>query len=532
MQKKGFLKGAAILGIAGILVKVIGLLYRIPLANIIGTQGAGVYGSAYPFYTTLLMVSTAGLPPVISKLVAQNIARGDRAGAKKIFKVALALLSTFGLIAALVLYLFSQRFAILSKDPLAQLAISYIAPALFFVSVMSAIRGYFQGMQNMFPTAMTQMVEQVGKVVMGLYFASTMVSKGFEYGAAGAMLGIMLSELLALLVLIVYYFVKRKKISKKEKTSLKTRTILKDIVKLAIPILIGASIMPLVTLTDMLIIKERLMDIGYSMEEARSTFGIFSLFVNPLVNVPGTVSLAFCVSILPVISAAKSTGSLDVVRRNSKIGLKMAMLVGMPSAVGLAILATPIMDMLYGYKLTSNEVALAGSLLAIIAGGVIFLSILQTMNGVLQGLGRVMVPVIALGSGALVKIILNYVLVGIPSINIYGAPISTFACYMVAAIIDIFMVKYFTNVKFGIRECVIRPILASIFMGASTWGVYALLFNRVGNAAATIIAVFVGIIMFVVCIPIFNVLTRHEIINIPGGKKMIKLYDLASKEIK
>lgn len=531
MQKKSFLKGAFTLGLSGLIVKVIGILYRIPLANIIGTEGAGIYQKAYPFYTLLLMLSTAGLPPAISKLVAQNTAKGDRAGARKILRVSLVMLGTFGFISAFLLYFFSYDFALMADDPLAQTAISFIAPAVFFVTLMAAIRGYFQGLQNMFPTALTQMVEQVGKVIFGLGFASYMAPRGIEYGAAGAVLGVMIAEFLAMVAVFIYYFVKRPRLPHNEKTELKVYGILKQILHLSIPILIGASVMPIVQLSDSLIITVRLQDIGYTESTARSVYGIFSGFINPLVNVPGTVALAFCVSILPVISAAKSMDSMDVVRNNTKIGFKMATMVGIPSAVGLGVLARPIMGLLYGNTLTSSQVVLAGNLLALIAGGVIFLSILQTMNGVLQGLGRVMIPVAALSLGAVVKITLNFLLIGIPSINIYGAPISTFACYAVASIVDIIMVKKYTNVKFGVMDTVMRPLLASIFMGVAAWGMYALLSDKVGSSVAALAGVFIGIIVFVLCIPIFNVLSRDEIIALPGGKKMIKFYDKVSWKV-
>jgi stage V sporulation protein B len=531
MQKKSFLKGAFTLGISGLIVKVIGILYRIPLANIIGTEGAGIYQKAYPFYTLLLMLSTAGLPPAISKLVAQNTAIGDRAGARKILRVSLVMLGTFGLVSAFILYFFSYDFAVMADDPLSQIAISFIAPAVFFVTLMAAIRGYFQGLQNMFPTAMTQMVEQIGKVIFGLSLATYLNPRGIEYGAAGAVLGVMIAEFLAMAAVFIYYLIKRPRVSHHEKTELKVYDILKQILNLSIPILIGASVMPIVQLSDSLLITVRLQDIGYTESTARSVYGIFSGFINPLVNVPGTVALAFCVSILPVISAAMSMDSMDVVRHNTKIGLKMATMVGIPSAIGLGVLASPIMDLLYGNTLTPDEVILAGNLLLLISGGVVFLCILQTMNGVLQGLGRVMIPVAALFLGAAVKIILNFILIGIPSINIYGAPISTFACYAVASILDIIMVKKYTNVKFVVMDDVVRPLLASIFMGAAAWGMYALLSGRVGSSVATLAGVFIGLIVFVICIPLFNVLSRNEILALPGGKKIIKAYELFSKKV-
>ena len=309
----------------------------------------------------------------------------------------------------------------------------------------------------------------------------------------------------------------------------KSDEIIKKILKLAIPILIGASIMPIITYLDANIITGRLISIGYTAESARPIFGIYTGRVNPLLNVPGTVSLAFCVSIVAAVSASQAAGETENVKRNAKLGFKMATLVGIPAAVGLGVLGVPIMNLLYRSSSADSNL-LAGNLMMVLAGGVIFLSILQTLNGVLQGLGKVLVPVAALGSGAVVKVILIYILIGIPEVGIYGAPISTFVCYIIAAVIDIIMVKRLTGVKFGFSECILRPFLASAFMGGTAWGVHTLLITPIGNSFATLIAVLVGILVFLIYIPIFKVLRRGEMLAMPGGHRIIKIYDLLSRE--
>ena len=188
---------------AGVLVKVIGVVYRVVLGRFIGDGGLGIYYKAFPIYAYLLVLSTAGIPPAVSKLVAQYRAKGDKGGAQKVFRTALTLTAILGFVIALTLFIFREPVANLSHEPRAALAIGYIAPAIFFVAVLSVIRGYFQGMHHMFPTAMSQMVEQIGKVVMGLYFASMFLPQGIAYGAAGAVLGMTLSEALALLIMVI-----------------------------------------------------------------------------------------------------------------------------------------------------------------------------------------------------------------------------------------------------------------------------------------------------------------------------------------
>jgi len=527
--KKSFVRGAAILGITGFLVKLIGVLYGIPLNKILGAGGAGVYGSAYPFYTYLLMLSTAGLPPTIAKLVAESVSKGDHAGAKKIFKISMVLMAGLGLLFSTTLFVFAEEIAVnFAHDPLAKLPIMAIAPAIFFVSIMASIRGYFQGLQNMVPTAVSQLVEQVIKIIFGITLAMLLIPRGIEYGAMGAMIGIVISELMGLLVAIGFYIKKAPKISKDIKTDKTAKSILKSILSIAFPILLGASIMPLVQMIDTNLIKVRLQSIGYTLEVSRDLFGLFSRFVNQLVNVPGSISLAFCVSMVPAAAAAVAKKDNNLLNRNIFLGYKLSMMVALPSAVGLFILAGPIMDLLYRSEFVENPeyFIIATNLLKIISGGVVFLSILQTFNGLLQGMGKVFVPVIALSSGAITKIILCYVLVGTPYFNIYGAPISTFACYMVAAIIDIIIVKKLTKVKFSQNRFNIKLVLATSLMGASAWGGYELLSRLVGARPATILAVVIGVILFVLGLMIFKVLTKEEMRSIPGGKKLIKIYDL------
>lgn len=525
-DKKSFVRGAAILGVTGFLVKLIGVLYRIPLNNILGEEGAGLYMKAYPFYTFLLMLSTAGLPPTIAKLVAESTSKGDYAGAKKIFRIALYLMTALGLTFSIVLLLFSNQFSALVGDELARLPIMAIAPAIVLVSIMAAIRGYFQGLQNMVPTALSQLAEQVGKIVFGITLAILLMPKGIEYGAAGAVLGVVISEVIGLLVVIIFYIRKAPKLQKHTKSNISSKTILKKIVSIAFPILLGASIMPLVTLIDASLITLRLQQIGYTMENARGVYGLFSSYVNTLVNVPGSISLAFCVSMVPAAAAAIARGDKNLLNRNVFLGYKLSLLVAIPSAVGLYILAYPIMDLLYGNRLSLERLLIAANLLKIISGGVIFLSILQTFNGLLQGMGKVYIPVIALSTGAITKIVLCYVLVGNPQFNIYGAPISTFACYAVAATIDIVMVKRLTKVNFNQNGFNIKIVLASALMGAAAWAGHEMLSTPIGSSFATILAVVIGILVFVLGLIIFKVLSKEEMRSIPGGNKLAKVYDL------
>ncbi len=524
--KKSFVRGAAILGVTGFLVKLIGLLYRIPLNNILGAGGAGLYMKAYPFYTYLLMLSTAGLPPTIAKLVAESVSKGDHAGAKKIFKISLFLMMGLGLTFSTLLFLFSRQLSVLVGDSLARLPIAAIAPAIVLVSTMAAIRGYFQGLQNMIPTAVSQFAEQIAKIVFGITLAMLWIPKGIEYGVVGAIIGIVISEVIGLLVVIAFYIIKAPKVKEKSKSDISTKKILNQILSIAFPILLGASIMPLIQFIDSIIITGRLESIGYLHETARDYFGLFTSYVNTLVNVPGSISLAFCVSMVPAAAAAVAVKDKNLLNKNVFLGYKLSMLVAVPSAVGLFVLAYPIMDLLYGNKLSAEYLLIASNLLKIISGGVIFLSVLQTFNGLLQGMGKVYVPVIALSTGAITKVILSYMLVANTHLNIYGAPISTFACYAIAALIDIIVIKKLTKVKFKQNRFTIKLFLASALMGTSAWAGYSVFKNITGSSIATVLAVFIGIVIFIIGLIIFKVLTKEEMNAIPGGSKLAKIYSL------
>ncbi|MBN2879204.1 MAG: polysaccharide biosynthesis protein [Clostridia bacterium] len=526
--KKSFIRGAAILGATGFLVKLIGVLYRIPLNNILSSGGAGIYFKAYPIYTYLLTLSTAGLPPTIAKLVAEKVAVGDHAGAKKIFKISFSLMAILGLTLSVLLFLFSEQFSTLVNEPLARFSIALIAPAIVLVSVMAAIRGYFQGLQNMIPTAVSQIAEQVGKIIFGITLAILLTPKGIEYGAAGAIGGVVISEIIGLLVVIFFYIRKAPKIDKHLKSDISSKEILKKIASIALPILLGASIMPLIQFIDASLITVRLESIGYEHEIARQQFGLFAGFVNTLINVPGSISLAFCVSMVPAAADAIARKDNNLLNKNINLGYRLSLLVSVPSAVGLFVLAGPIMNLLYSGEFVQNpeNYYIALNLLKVISGGIIFLSILQTFNGLLQGMGKVFVPVIALSSGAVTKVILSYFLIGTPFFNIYGAPISTFACYVVAATIDIIVVKKLTKAKLSQNWFNVKIALASGLMGAVVWFSHAQIMKITGTKIATLLAVAIGVVVFIIGLVAFKVLKKEEMNAIPGGKKLAKLYRL------
>lgn len=522
-KKRSFLAGAALLGISGLLVKLIGAFYRIPLTHIIGDEGLGLYQLAYPIYSTLLVLSTAGLPTAISKLVSEHMARGEQVQARRVFTVSLWLLVAAGAIMSFVLFLFGGAIAQAVGDPLAKLSMMAIAPSLFFVAALSAFRGYFQGMQNMVPTAVSQLVEQAGKLLVGFTLASRLMPYGVEYGAAGAVLGVTASELAALILVMGMYARNRRTQGQPKPHAMRlesARSVLRRLLPIAIPVMLGACIMPMVGLVDELLVMNRLQDIGYSVEHARSLYGILTGAVNTLVNMPSVLSMALCMSLVPAIAEAKARGDQEAVRQRTHLGMKLAVLIGLPAAVGMGILAKPIVELLYGGAFTIQKIDAAASLLAAMSAAVFFLTLVQTLNGVLQGMGRVMVPVISLGVGALCKVVINYTLVGNPAINIYGAPVGTVVCYGVASIINVVLLRRSMKAKWDWGRLLGRPCLAAAGMGLVVWMIQAFFLDRLGPKLVACLGVAAGALVYGVLLLLTGGLGQEELAYLPGGRRL------------
>lgn len=521
MAKKSFIKGAAILGLAGILVKIIGAVYRIPLTNIIHLEGMYYYGIVYPVYSFLLVVSSAGLPTAISKMVSERVTMGDARGAHHVFKSAFRLLLGIGLLTTALMVIFSRQIATAAGDARGYVGYLAIAPALLVVSLISAYRGYFQGMQLMTPTAVSQVVEQVGKLAIGFTLASQMYANGPEYGAMGALIGVTASEIAALVLLYGVYRRKmqaNKPLLKKESAQ-PQGSVMSKLLKVAIPVTIGASIMPLVSSIDSMTVVNRMVSIGFDAEVAKNALSSLSNAVNPLINMPAVLTLALMMSLVPAIAAHMQQKQYGEVQRVTGTALKIALLIGIPCAVGMYVLAPDILTLLYHFD--EAELALSAELLRMMSVGVIFLSVVQTMTGVLQGMGKVYVPVINLLFGAILKVIISFTLIGMENINIMGAPLGTVICYATAAILNVIYALRKTKLKARWLDMLIKPAFAAVCMAASVWFLQGLLIKYVGShTAATLLSIAAGIAVYASLILITRALSKDDLDFMPGGEKL------------
>ncbi len=525
-NKSGSLiKGAAILGIAGICVKLMGGIFRIPLTNWIGDDGMSYYGVAYTVYSVLLVLATSGMPVAISRMVAERIVVGEYKNAHRTFQVALSMIGAIGTLAFLICFFFSEEISAMVGNREASLALKAISPALLMVPITSAFRGYFQGRHNMKPTALSEVLEQAVRVCTGLTLAYILTSRGLVKAAAGAAFGATAGAIMSFTLLILIYLLFRPIIFKKIRLGSQHQESYKSIAKkicyIAIPIIIGAEIMPVMSLLDTSIIMNRLQATGWTLAESKSLYGIFSGFVNPIIALPQILTVAVAVSLVPAISSRFRVGDKIGVSENVQTSLRTTLIMAYPCCVGIIILAKPILLMLYPAQQQSAITAV--STLQIMSLGLVFLAIDQTATGILQAVGKQIKPVKNLGIGAIVKGVLTYILVGFPSININGAAIGTMAAYGISLILNMRDVRKYTGAHIDFALTYIKPMISSIIMGVFVFGGFKLFSLLLGSSISTLLAILLGGIVYSISLFVTKAITVDELDSMPVVNKLSPL---------
>jgi len=515
LSKEKFLKGALILTVAGIIVKVIGSVNRIFLSRLLGGEGIGLYQMAYPIYLLALSISSAGIPVAISILVAEKAALQDYRGANRIFKISLGLLTITGLLFSLILYfgagwLIEHQYV---RDARAYYAIAALAPAIFFVTILSSYRGYFQGMQMMLPTGFSQIAEQFVRVVTMVGFAYVLLPRGLEYAAAGASFGAGPGALAGLLVLFYFYWKYRKDLQEKmaNQPELKQEpgtSIILRIVKLALPVSLANIMLPVVSNIDLLIVPPRLEVAGYTVEQATELFGYLTGMAVPLVNMATILTASLAASLVPSVSEANTLGDRAAIYDRTSTALRIANFITIPAFVGMWLLATPISTMLYA---TPN----AGVCIAISAFGIFLLGIQQVTTGVLQGLGYTAIPVVNMVISAGVKVGLSWTMTAIPSLGIIGAAWATIADFGVAALLNMFFINRFIGFALDIKDT-LKTATAAAVMGIICLGLYEILFAQgLGNTLSTLVAITAGGGVYAVLLLLLGSIGERELLKIP-----------------
>lgn len=542
-KKTSFVKGAAILAAAGLICKLIGVFFRIFAVRIVGEPGMKYYELIYPTYSWLLIISSSGIPTAISRMVAERAAVGNHDGARRVFRRSLLLLLLIGAVTSALMFFGAEWLGgtVLNGGEGAKYSMMALAPALLFVSLICAYRGYLQGLQRMTGTSVSQFAEQVFKFIFGLLLAGYLSKKyeGTDFcsaaGAAGLLLGVTISEILALLVMIIFYAHAKGQYTALIEDPNPHERVIGPMLMIAIPITLGASILPIANFLDSVMITRLLEQIGApftTLIEKDFTFADLNYqalctYVRSIINLPATLTVGIAMSIVPAISAARVRQDQHGVQNLSLLSLKISMAVGMPCAVGLSVLAGPIIKLLYA-RITPEAYAIAVPLMHVAAFTVIFISLVQTSTGALQGAGRHRLPMWFLLIGGLTKIVVNFIFIPMKEINILGAVLSNLACYGIAGILDTAALLRVTKARLNVLDTFLKPAFASALMGGAAWGVHALLTKiglfRTGTMSmfATVAAILAAVVVYAVCTLLFGMFTREELAYIPGGRKLAR----------
>lgn len=529
-KRRSFIEGAAILTAAGMLAKAMGFVYRIFLTRIIGTEGIGLYQVAYPIYTTLLVVSRSGIPIALAKLISDKISRGERKEAFQIFNVSRKLSFSVGLFFSILMILLAKPLTIIFKwGPDAFYPVAAIAPAIFFVSIMATYRGFFQGLQDMVPTAISQIVEQFVRMLTMISLAYILVRHSLSLAAAGATFGAVTGAIAGLFVLIFIYYKRRKKIwsfvredPEAYPDKSRTREIIRDIASLAIPITIGALVQPLMNLVDTIIVPMRLLA-GNITAEPMALFGELTGVAMTLVNFPTIITASLATSLVPSIAEAYALQEATQIKRRTQTGLRLTILISLPAAVGLYVLAEPLTTIIFA-------VPTAARILRITAWSVVFIGLQETSSAILNGMGRTRIPARNLFVGALVNAFFNYTLTANPRFGIRGAAFGTVFGFAVAVLLNLIYVKRYTEFKIDIRALVFKPAIAVTIMGIAVKQAFAILntlfslFTAYHYVIATFLAVLVGIVAYVLLLFITREIKYNDLLMIPGvGEKIARI---------
>ena len=534
MKRKSFVSGAVILGAAGIIVKLMGAIFRIPVTNWLGGAMA-YYTAAYPVYSLLLTLSVTGIPVAVSRMIAERAVMEDYYAANKVLNAAVKLLLGIGIGTGVLCFFGAGWYSRMVGLPETSFALQALVPALILIPVMSAYRGYFQGLQNMKPTACSQIMEQLFRVVVGLVLAWVLLQKFAEhpeFAAAGATFGASAGAIGGLLTIWLIYMADKKNRKKRIRNSERrfndsNGRIMKLILIIAIPITLGACIMPIMNLIDAAIVSNKLQAMGYSYADAKELYTELSSMAGTIFNFPQILLQGIAVSIVPAISMAYEINDTEGLHDNVKMGVRMANILSFPCMLGLILLAKPVLMLLYAGQ--AEMAADASTCLAILSIGLIFLSLTQMLTGVLQGVGKQNIPVINLAIGAAAKAVVTYVLVGVPALNVNGAAIGTVAAYIVATYLNFRSVKKYVGIDIDWNLSLVRPLIATIGMGIATIVSYKLLALVIEFRIAALISILISIVVYAFLVLKTKTITIEEVSTLPKGDKIAKLLSKFTK---
>ena len=485
--------------------------------------------AAYDIFIFFSVLASSGTPVAISRMVSVAYAQGRKRQADKIFRVAFVLFSCIGLLGSIVMAAFSRQFAIMmNQNDRSMFAIAALAPMSFFMALSSCLRGYFQGRSNMTPTAVSQVLESFIKLFVGIALALyLMKTTGLpELGAAGAILGVSIGSFFAVLYILIYYFRKKRQIeyAPDEPTVSSTKSILRDILTFAVPVIVGSTFLSALDIVDSAVMMHRLQNAAGISENAAIAMKGWLGMARKYFDLPNAVIVPISTSVLPMLAGVIAKRDRDGTRSVSTLGLRMTLMVAIPAAVGLCVFSRPICDLLLFSK--PDFAANTAPLLMIMAPAVVMASLVYTTNSMIQAVGKVHVPVINMIVGTVVRIGVVYVLCGIPKINVLGSAIGTFISYFIMIALNLFALHRMLPEMPGVLRMSVRPLLAALIMAAVSLPVYWLLVQVISGKIAVIVAIVAAVVVYVVAAVLTKAITREEIVHLPKGEKIAALLRL------
>ena len=553
IKKQTFLQGTAVLAMATVLVKLMGFLFKVPLNNIIGEDGFGYFNTAYDVYNVLLMISTTGLPVAMSRMISQAQTLGNHAQIKRIYRTSLYVFLTIGMVGSLGMLFFCRQLSVMvTTNENSWAAIAALAPCVLLICLVSAYRGFFQGQSNMTPTSASQIFEAVTRLVVGLGLAwlvmkltgeAAVRAQGIvlasgetaqDYGdislaAGGAILGVTLGSLISVVYLHHKFRQSNQILSLGGGTAKSTRSTMKELLSIAVPITLGSAGLQIINLFDTMIYMRRLTGaLQWTEKMADSAKGVYN-FCQTVFALPCSFIPTITIAVIPAITASLTRKDLAEAKATSESSVRTMALIAMPCAAGLFVMAEPVIRLLCS-TYTEDKIQLAATMLAILGLTVIFNSLVLLLNAIMQAHGDVVTPVVNMLIGGIIKIIVNYILVGQPNLNIVGAPIGTFICYISITALDLIAMKRHISARPAIFKNIIRPGLASAIMGAATFMVYRVLSNAISSwKLACLLSLAFAVVLYAVLVVFLRCLTYEDCMLLPKGEKIAKILRIRKK---
>ena len=569
-QKQNFLHGALILMSATVIVKIIGYFFKVPLKGIIGVAGFGYFNAAYGLFNTLYSLSVAGMPVAVARMVAQNMQQGRYRDVRKIKRLSTWAFLATGLAGTFLMLAGAGPYVRFAENPNAFLPVFLMSPAIFFVCVSSSYRGYYEGLRNMYPTAWSQIAEALVKLACGLLFAGAAIQLGldeyeragtvfgkavasqeqaqlavFPYGAAGAILGIVVST--AVGSIFLWGFNRRKgdgitpRMLDQAVPAQSSREIIRQLWKIAVPICLGALALNITTLIDVSSLTNRLstalerdgqtllaMYQGVLPEKIPAEeipnylFGAYNMSVT-IFNLVPALTTTFGVSALPAVTAAWAVRSESQLRKNIESVWRITAMVAFPAGFGICALAEPILTLVY--QADPASIPIAAPILRVLGIAAIFVALSSPTNSMLQAVGRVKIPVRLTLLGGCCKLVVNFLLVPVAGINIQGAPYGTLLCYMIIVCLSIPLLCRAAGIRLRLRSVFLKPLFAGMLCGVTAWASYGMLSRLAGNTVSTSISILLAGVVYVVVLFLVKGIEKYDILMLPKGEKIEKLLE-------